>query len=331
MRSQETMLDPKWRAARSRISCYARSRSPAGPLRAGARLHLVGNVEEIDAVGRTAIGVAYARARESCRLDRLFADPLALSFVFAAGREGVIGRDGSRTANDLTGRTGSAALGARLSSHIVVRTRFYDDYLLQASAGGCRQVVLLAAGLDTRAFRLAWPDRVTVFEVDQAGVLAFKERVLAEEHAESMCAKRVAVAADLRLDWARALSDAGFDPAAKTAWLIEGLLIYLSQQDAEALLHKVSALSVPGSQVSFEDGTVDRATLDRIQNDPASHTYTFTTLWKGGLGKGGGIAWLSANGWHVQSHERAALAQGYGRPLSGDEIDTGGFITARRD
>ena len=118
--------------------------------------------EQIDAVGRTAIGVAYVRARESCRLDRLFADPFALAFVFAAGRDGVISRGGSTAdltgRNDLTGRSGSAAFGARMASHVVVRTRFYDDYLLEASADGCRQVVLLAAGLDTRAFRLTWPD-----------------------------------------------------------------------------------------------------------------------------------------------------------------------------
>lgn len=163
--------------------------------------------EQIDAVGRTAIGVAYLRARESCRLDRLFADPFALSFVFAAGREGIIARGGPSAGSggspsDTTGRSGSAALGARLASQVVVRTRFYDDYLLAASAGGCRQIVLLAAGLDTRAYRLAWPGGVAVFELDQPEVLAFKQRVLAEERAELRCGKRVAVAADLRLDWA---------------------------------------------------------------------------------------------------------------------------------
>ncbi len=302
----------------------------------------MGSPEQIDAVGRTAIGVAYVRARESCRIDRLFADPFALSFVFAAGREGIIARGGAAAEGgaagsefgaarrDMTGRSGSAALGARLASHIVVRTRFYDDYLLEASAGGCRQIVLLAAGLDTRAYRLAWPGGVTIFEVDQPEVLAFKDRVLAEERAESMCDKRIAVAADLRLDWAQPLIAAGFDPGARTAWLIEGLLIYLSREDAEALLHKVTELSVPGSRLSFEDGSVDRAALDRIQSDPVSDTYTFTRLWKGGLGRGGGPAWLTANGWDARRDDRAELAQSYGRPLMEEEVDLGGYVTATR-
>jgi methyltransferase (TIGR00027 family) len=93
-----------------------------------------------------------------------------------------------------------ASLGAVFHAHGVIRTRFFDDYLAAATAAGCRQVMLLAAGLDTRAFRLAWPQRTRVFEVDLPDVLAFKETVLATRNAAPR-RERITVPADLREDW----------------------------------------------------------------------------------------------------------------------------------
>jgi len=142
---------------------------------------------ELSGIAKTAIGVAYVRAWESSQVDRLFADPYALAFVTAQHREA------------------STPAVSALAAHVVLRTRFFDEYLMEA---GCEQVVLVAAGLDTRAYRLAWPTGLTLFELDQPAVLTFKQAVLDRERAVPACDRR-AVAVDLRLDWADALTEAG--------------------------------------------------------------------------------------------------------------------------
>ncbi|WP_410675793.1 SAM-dependent methyltransferase [Amycolatopsis sp. cmx-4-68] len=270
--------------------------------------------ESLPAVSRTAVGVAALRAYESSRPDRLFDDPYAAAFA-EAGRSLLPG----------TGRdSAQAGLGALVYPQIVVRTRFYDDYLLDA---GCAQVVLLAAGLDARAFRLAWPPRTRVFELDLPEVLAFKDDVLAAQGAAPAC-ERVVVRADLREDWATALRAAGFDPAAPTAWLAEGLLIYLSYEDAERLLTTVGELSAPGSRLSFEH---------RLHTGPGSFVSRaraaeggehVTGLWRGGLGTTA-PEWLAAHGWQPSAVTRAELAARYGRP-SEDDATADGFVTAVR-
>ncbi|MQA83174.1 MAG: SAM-dependent methyltransferase [Streptosporangiales bacterium] len=270
-----------------------------------------------DGVGRTAIGVARVRAEESRRPDRLFDDPYAEAFVAAA--------PGAFSEAEERGDLGS--LGAAFGFHAVIRTRFFDDYLLAACAGGAggagvRQVVLLAAGLDTRAFRLAWPDGVRLFELDLPEVLTFKERVLAERGAVPGCARMV-VPADLREDWATGLVEAGFQPAAPTAWLAEGLLIYLSADEAARLLTAVGELSAPDSQLAFERGDVAGSLLSRARATPAMERYA--SLWKGGLGEEA-PDWLVRNGWQVRTHELAALAAPYGRPIRGESRS--GFLTA---
>jgi methyltransferase (TIGR00027 family) len=135
-------------------------------------------------VAKTALGVARARARESRREDRLFGDPYAQAFVEAA--PGVFPQEPA-TWQQRAALGPLAPLGAAFHAHAVIRTRFFDDYLAGAAGAGCRQVVLLAAGLDTRAFRLAWPAGVRLFEVDLPGVLAFKEPVLAACGAVPRC------------------------------------------------------------------------------------------------------------------------------------------------
>ena len=127
-------------------------------------------------VGKTALGVAMVRAEESRRSDRLFDDPYAAAFLAAA--PGAFEREQRAVT---TGVADMAAWGTAFWTQTVIRTRFYDDYLLDAAHGGIRQVVLLAAGLDTRAYRLAWPDGLRLFEVDLPEVLQFKQRVLDEQ------------------------------------------------------------------------------------------------------------------------------------------------------
>lgn len=87
----------------------------------------------------------------------------------------------------------------------------------------------MAAGLDARAYRLSWPAGTVVYEVDQPEVIAFKSDALARIGAEPT-AERRAVGIDLRDDWSTALRDNGFDAAAPTAWIAEGLLPYLPPQ-----------------------------------------------------------------------------------------------------
>lgn len=273
-------------------------------------------------VGKTALGVAAVRARESRRMDRLFDDPYAQAFLDAA--PGVL-PDGPVSERDLAAWGPMASLGTVFYAHGVLRTRFFDDYLLAATAAGCRQVVLLAAGLDTRAFRLAWPDGMRVFEVDLPDVLEFKQRVLAEQAARPRC-ERVIVPTDLRGRWSSTLVAAGFQDAVPTAWLAEGLLIYLSAEHAARLLTAVSELSAPGGQLAFEHGgMVADSLLARARAMPAMAEYT--ALWQGGLGADA-PSWLADHGWCVHTHDRAALADSYGRP--DPDAASGGFLTAIR-
>jgi methyltransferase (TIGR00027 family) len=184
-------------------------------------------------------------------------------------------------------------------------------------------VVLLASGLDSRAFRLRWPAGVRLFELDLPEVLGFKERVLAT--ATPSCV-RAAIPADLRENWAERLLDAGFQPGVPTAWLVEGLLIYLSYDEAARLLETVGELSAPGSQVSFEQRGGDSADLaSRARALPGASG--LTALWKGGLGSEG-AGWLADHGWAPEFHSQSTLATAYGRPSEASA--SGGYVTAVR-
>ena len=267
-------------------------------------------------VGRTALAVARVRAAESARPDRLFDDALAAAFA-AAAPAGQASIDGQPP-----GPGGAPA--TRLGFHVLIRTRFYDDYLLGAVMAGCRQVVLVAAGLDCRAFRLDWPDGVSLFELDQPEVLEFKAAVLSGQGARPRC-QRAAVPVDLRGDWPARLTAAGFDPAQPAAWLVEGLLIYLSSDQAARLLTDVGRLSAPGSQVALEQG---EAVARLIRETSATlRGARLAALWQGGLGEDN-AAWLAGHGWRSARHDLAEVAAGYGRPAPDDARS--GFIIATR-
>ncbi|MET9144877.1 SAM-dependent methyltransferase [Streptomyces sp. NPDC058319] len=266
--------------------------------------------EPLSPVSRTALSVALVRAYESSRPDALFRDPYAMAFVRASGMP-----------LPTSGPAGEFA--RRLVLHGVIRTRFYDDRLVEAADGrtGITQVVVLGAGLDTRAHRLPWQPGTRLFEVDLAPVLAFKQRVLDERGAVPRC-ERATVAADLvHDDWAGGLVRAGLDPERPTAWLAEGLLVYLTEQEAAHLLSAVGGLSAPGSVLLLEQGR-DVTTTPREDALAA-----MTDLWKGGLGPGTG-SWLARDGWSVRLSDLAAVSAGYGRP-SGPAAGSG-FLTAER-
>ncbi|WP_035797087.1 SAM-dependent methyltransferase [Kitasatospora mediocidica] len=268
-----------------------------------------------EGVGHTALGVARARAIESRRPDRLFDDPYAAAFVTAAYGE------------PAEPKPGEVAPGlVAMARHLVVRTRFFDDYLLRATAEGCTQVVVPAAGLDTRAFRLPWPDGVSLFEIDLPEISAFKERVLAEQGAVPAC-RRSSLVADLREDWAAVLTGAGFDPAARSVWLIEGLLIYLDAADAARLLTVVGELSAPGSRLALTHGAGRRDRELRGQDQVAPELAAVAALWRGGLDEDP-VDWLARDGWQAVRHDRAEAAASYGRP---DYVSPQArFVTAER-
>jgi methyltransferase (TIGR00027 family) len=281
----------------------------------------VGGAEPLRGVGKTALGVAVVRARESQRDDRLFDDPYAQAFVDAA--PGAFPEE-PRNEGQLAALGPLAAVGAAFAAHAVIRTRFYDDWLTAAVGDGCGQVVLLAAGLDARAFRLDWPVGVRVFEVDLPDVLGFKEAVLGGYGAGPRC-ERVTVPADLRGDWAAKLAAAGFDTGQPAAWLAEGVIIYLTAGEAGRLLTGVGGLSVAGSRLAFEHSPAGADTMTaRARQLPAMRPYT--SLWKGGLGDAPG--WLTGHGWRPEFHGLAALGRSYRRPVPGTARS--GFLTAVR-
>ncbi|HEX3488055.1 MAG TPA: SAM-dependent methyltransferase [Streptosporangiaceae bacterium] len=274
-------------------------------------------------VGRTALGVARIRATESARADRLFDDPFAAAFAAAAPADQAPADQAPDGQPPADGQPPGAP-GSRLGFHVVIRTRFYDDYLLGAAGAGCGQVVLVAAGLDCRAFRLDWPGGLRLFELDQPDVLDFKEAVLAGVGARPRC-QRQTIPVDLRGDWPAALTGAGFDPAQPTAWLVEGLLIYLSSDQAARLLTEVGTLSAPDSRLALERGHAVSSLISETQTTPRGAR--LAALWQGGLGEDN-AAWLEARGWRAVRHGMAEVAAGYGRPAPDDSRS--GFITASR-
>ncbi|ALC25738.1 class I SAM-dependent methyltransferase [Streptomyces sp. CFMR 7] len=198
-------------------------------------------------VGVTALLVAAARAIETHRPDSLAQDVFAEHFVLAApASKGWPVRPAEVTGGDAN------PLWGRFARYFGLRTRVLDDFLLgSAHTGGVRQVVLVGAGLDSRAYRLEWPAGCVVFEIDREEVLAFKHQVLDGVSAAPKAA-RVPVPMDLRDDWAGALPGAGFDPAAPSVWLIEGLLFYLPPAAETYLVDTVDRLTAGGSALAFE-------------------------------------------------------------------------------
>jgi methyltransferase (TIGR00027 family) len=139
----------------------------------------------------------------------------------------------------------------RMARGMACRTRFYDQFFLDATRSGIGQVVILASGLDSRAYRLPWPTGTVVYEVDMPEVIEFKTLTLSDLGAEPTAERRT-VGIDLRDDWASALQAAGFDPQAPSAWSAEGLVVYLPDDAQDALFDNITDLSAPGSRLAFE-------------------------------------------------------------------------------
>ncbi len=201
-------------------------------------------------VGATATMVAAQRALAAAGPEPLIDDPYAAPLVRAVGID-IFTRmvDGEIPVEP--DEEGLAFDPERMARGMAVRTRFFDRYFEDATQRGVRQVVILAAGLDARSYRLSWPSGTVVYEVDLPQVIEFKTATLRELGAEPTADRRT-VAVDLRDDWPAALTAAGLDPQVATAWSAEGLLVYLPPDAQDALFHNITALSAPGSRLACE-------------------------------------------------------------------------------
>jgi methyltransferase (TIGR00027 family) len=202
-------------------------------------------------VGATATGVAVGRALASRGPNPLIDDPFAEPLVRAVGVDfftRLVSGELDATEVDDNGEWGMQ----RMSEMMAVRTRFFDDFFTDAAARGIRQAVILASGLDARAYRLPWPPGTTVYEIDQPKVLEFKTETMADLGA-TPTADRRAVAVDLRHDWSTALKGAGFDPTQPAAWSAEGLLPFLPPDAQDRLLDNITALSAAHSRLATEN------------------------------------------------------------------------------
>lgn len=201
-----------------------------------------------DGVALTAVGAAAARAVETSREGALIDDPYAAALVTAAEASVPFPVRWPAKDAELSEQQTMLLMGA---NYVGIRSRYFDDFLLKAVDDGIRQVVILASGLDTRAFRLNLPADLQLFEIDQLQVLDFKAQTLESLNAEAVC-RLTSVGIDLREDWPSALEISGFDPAQPTAWLIEGLLVYLSATEELELLKRVNNLSASNSLIAVE-------------------------------------------------------------------------------
>jgi methyltransferase (TIGR00027 family) len=215
-------------------------------------------------VGATATMVAAARAMATTADNPLINDPFAAPLVRAVGVDFFTRlATGELRPEDLDSDDDTVGMH-RMTDNMAVRTKFFDEFFLSATEGGIRQAVILASGLDSRAYRLAWPAGTTVYEIDQPDVIEFKSRTLADLGAEPT-AKRRAVAMDLRYDWPSVLIEEGFDPNAPTAWSAEGLLGYLPPDAQDRLLDTITDLSAPGSRVAVESVP----NIDKVDHEKA--------------------------------------------------------------
>jgi methyltransferase (TIGR00027 family) len=286
-------------------------------------------------VGATATMVAAARAmagRSNGPNGPLIHDPFAEPLVRAVGvqlfTQLASGELNPADFDDDDPTTGPMSV-ARMADNMAVRTRFFDEFFLDATNAGIRQAVILASGLDARAYRLAWPAGTTVYEIDQPEVIEFKTRALAELGAQPTADRRP-VPIDLRDDWPAALRAAGFDPARPTAWSAEGLLGYLPPEAQDRLLDTITALSAPGSRFATESTpTPDPADEDKMRQRMAS----VADRWRGrGFDldlaelvyfgdRHEAAGYLADHGWQISSRNVNELLAAHGLPPMED--DTG--------
>ena len=275
-----------------------------------------------ESVGATALGVAWSRAQEQETDCPLFTDPYAKMFFDAALERGW--------------RLPPAHMVERIKAiggYAASRTKWFDEFFLAAGANGIEQSVILASGLDARAWRLPWIDGSVVYEIDQPKVLTFKAEVLLA-HGATPSARCVPIPIDLRDDWPTALRDAGFDASEPTAWAVEGLLPYLPASGQDLLFERIHDLSARGSRVgveSFGAGFFDpeylasrRQKLQQYRQEAGEeddgNALDVQDLWFIEA-RTEVTDWLTDHGWEVTAIAAAELMDRYGRCAVGEADD----------
>jgi methyltransferase (TIGR00027 family) len=250
---------------------------------------------------------------ETAPEDRLFEDPWAAT---------------------LAGEEGSAWIANRPPDSLVpmiLRIRFFDDFLQRVTGGNIlHQVVLMTAGLDTRAIRLDWPVETTIFELDQPGVLQEKELILLSAGAKPTCTRRI-IESDLTAPWKDILLQAGFDPTRPSAWLLEGFLFYIPNEIATRILDDVNGLAATGSWLGF----------DIINSNTLASPYTQQWIemqskagaaWIGTMDEP--VEFLAKRGWQATLSQAGAADANHGRwrlpvfPVTLPNMPHNWFVTA---
>lgn len=204
----------------------------------------------LEKVSRTALGVAAKRAVEQERPDRLFDDPYAARL---AGDElSALLRQWEGLGRDLV------QVKAKRTRFVAVRTRIFDDFLMQSNCNA-RQVVILGAGMDARAYRLNWLPDTHVYEVDRPEIFQYKDAILEDL---KPCCQRHVIPCDLADNWVSLLLGEGYQVDRPSIWLLEGLLMYFLEPEAHTLLRSISNLTTTGSYVG-----VDLVSLKSLEAD----------------------------------------------------------------
>jgi methyltransferase (TIGR00027 family) len=270
-------------------------------------------------VGATATMVATSRALASQGPEPLLDDPFADPLVRAVGLAPFVRLlDGELSVED------DPALNRKTrTEQMTVRTRFFDDFFISAAEAGVRQAVILASGLDTRAYRLPWPDGTTVYEIDQPQVIEFKTGTLAGLGATPTAELRT-IAIDLREDWPAALRAGGFDPGQPTAWSAEGLLPYLPGEAQDRLFDNITALSAAGSQLATEHvadpNAFSHERVQRISERWQRVGFNLNAAELFYIGERSIVAdYLTEHGWQVDAHPAAELYTRNGFQFPEDE------------
>jgi methyltransferase (TIGR00027 family) len=292
-------------------------------------------------VGATAVMVALARAAETASADPLIRDQFAEPLVSTPELSGVREQVTAWWTPEPDDPDGGAADSQQMINYQAVRTHFFDAYFADAVAAGIRQVVILAAGLDSRAYRLDWPAGTAVYEIDLPKVLEYKAETLAG-HGATPIADRRPVPVDLRHDWPQALRDAGFDASLPTAWLAEGLLPFLPAAAQEAMFTSIDSLSGSGSRLAVENFGVDAEKRQEAQEKWAElrakreargqdTSFNPFDLWFEDEGRPDCGDWFAAHGWTTRTVNAREEAARLGRePQSDDRPFANSFVTATK-
>lgn len=268
----------------------------------------------VSGVGYTALIVTTWRALHAMSEQPLARDDYARFFIEASEDPYLTG---------LLTEPGSSEHESAFPRLYGVQTRFFDDFFTSAGDSGLRQAVIVAAGLDSRAYRLEWPSGTTVFEIDLPKVLEFKAQVL-EAHHKQPAAQRREVAADLRADWPAALAAAGFDPHSPSAWSVEGILPYLTSSAHGTLFAGITEFSAPGSRLAIGalGSRLDHDQLAALEEEHPGVNMAgdidFSSLtYENPMDP---VTWLGSHGWRVEPvRSNPELQVGYG--LTPPEVD----------